>query len=167
MRACSVDGCVRPLRARGLCNTHWARMHRRGTLELAGRGMRLDRFMTYVEPEPNSGCWLHIGVRKRTPEYGVYGRMHAHRYAYTELRGPIPPGMTLDHLCRVRCCVNPAHLEPVTGIENVRRGVSPTAQNARKTHCPHGHPLDGINTNRASGHQTRFCRACHRIRNAN
>lgn len=65
-------------------------------------------------------CWYWIGARDRNG-YGVFGQLKAHRYAYTLLVGEIPQGLGLDHLCRVRRCVNPKHLEPVTQAENNRR----------------------------------------------
>lgn len=82
----------------------------------------------------------------------------AHRMAYEELVGPIADGLQIDHLCRVRCCVNPAHLEPVTQAENIRRGVSPTAANRRKTHCKHGHEFTTENTRLVP--EGRICRRC-------
>lgn len=73
---------------------------------------------------PESGCWIWIGSRNA----GGYGTVKyrgkvwlAHRASYTILAGPIPPGLELDHKCRVRACVNPDHLEPVTGQENIQR----------------------------------------------
>jgi hypothetical protein len=105
-------------------------------------------------------CWLWTGFLDR---YG-YGqisvqnrREKAHRAAYEAFVGPIPDGLVIDHTCRVRRCVNPAHLEPVTHAENVRRGIAP---NARKTQCPKGHVYDDANTYRAAGR--RDCRACRR-----
>jgi hypothetical protein len=103
--------------------THY---QRRG---LDNRTPASERFWQYVHPEPNTGCWLWSG----STSTGGYGyildyegaakkAMRAHRWAYEKLRGPIPDGLHLDHLCRVRCCVNPDHLEAVTSGENTRRG---------------------------------------------
>ncbi|TDD77726.1 HNH endonuclease [Actinomadura rubrisoli] len=83
-----------------------------------------------------------------------------HRFVYESLVGPIPEGLVLDHLCRVRACCNPAHLEPVTDRVNILRGASITAANARKTHCDHGHEFTSQNTYRHRGR--RLCRACNR-----
>ena len=77
------------------------------------------------------------------------------------MRGPIPEGLTLDHLCRVRACVNPAHLEPVTLRENTLRSPSaPTAINARKTECLRGHAFTPENT--WVHRSRRCCRECKR-----
>lgn len=90
----------------------------------------------------------------------IRGRMEsAHRAAYVLAKGPIPAGLCLDHLCRVRACINPEHLEAVTHLENVRRGARAT-----QTHCLRGHPFDDENTIwRGNG---RHCRACRRMRSA-
>lgn len=84
-------------------------------------------------------------------------RKVVHRIAYELLVGPIPDGLQLDHLCRVRNCVNPDHLEPVTGQENMRRGYFGT-----KTHCPNGHAYDEANTYIFSNTRGRHrqCRTC-------
>ena len=115
-------------------------------------------------PEPNTGCWLWMLSLKQEMGYGQAtwkGRsVIAHRLAYVAFAGVIPQGLTLDHLCRQRSCVNPKHLEPVTSHVNVLRGIGPTAQNARKTHCLAGHPLHGDNVYDYDGE--RHCRTCKR-----
>ena len=114
----------------------------------------------FVAPEPNSGCWLWMGTVSRSG-YGsvsVNGEMKlAHRVAYEMQNGPIPASLELDHKCRVRCCVNPAHLEAVSHAENIRRGRTGAHQRA-KTHCPKGHEYSIENTMIDQG--WRVCRAC-------
>lgn len=117
-------------------------------------------------PEPNTGCWLWIG---HVDERLGYGRMVidgkrrvAHRIAYEALVGPIPDGLQLDHLCRVRCCVNPSHLQPVTQQENIRRGQGIPAMNAAKTHCPKGHAYSSENTYWQPGRLGRRCVLCQK-----
>jgi len=95
----------------------------------------------------------------------VNGKMvYVHRYVFQELTGiMLSAEDKLDHLCRNPPCCDPNHLEVVTQIENTLRGNSPTAVNARKTHCPSGHPFDEKNTyHRKSGGRT--CRACDNLR---
>ncbi len=90
---------------------------------------RVGDFWSKVEKQPD-GCWLWLGARSNngyghTTYRGDAGQLRhisAHRRAYSLLRGPIPTGLDLDHLCRVRHCVNPDHLEPVTRSLNLRRG---------------------------------------------
>lgn len=113
-----------------------------------------------------AGCWIW---QCRVDRHG-YGKIGinrtsklAHRVSYETFVGPIPEGLQLDHLCRVRACVNPAHLEPVTHRENGRRGTGFAARCARKTHCPRGHAYDEANT-RISPQGSRICRACMRLR---
>jgi hypothetical protein len=126
-----------------------------------------DRFWKKCIPEPNTGCWLWI-ANSTHDGYGMIfwggGKLMAHRVSYERLIGPIPAGLQLDHTCRTRCCVNPAHLEPVTNRENQMRGVSFSAVNATKTHCPQGHTYDAKNTAVYKGYGSRVCRACTRAR---
>lgn len=114
------------------------------------------------------GCWLW----KRATNaygYGVHredGVLHlAHRRSYELLAGPIPEGLQLDHMCRVRACVNPDHLDAVTQRENLLRGQTVTARNAAVTHCPQGHAYVGDNVFRDSRGR-RYCRACQIERGA-
>ena len=107
------------------------------------------RFLEHVaKTDGGKGCWIWT-ARVDNFGYGhfkVKGRsLKAHRVAWTISNGEIPLDKLIDHLCRNPRCVNPAHMELVTHEENVRRGISPTAVNSRKTHCPKGHPLSGDN----------------------
>ena len=110
------------------------------------------------------GCWEWSGYRDdgygRVTYRGI--RYQVHRFVYQRLVGAIPEGLTLDHLCRNRSCVRPDHLEPVTIRENVLRGISPTATNARRTACRVGHPFTAANTIRVRN--GRACRECQRQR---
>jgi hypothetical protein len=114
---------------------------------------------------PNdAGCWIWRASvsHKGYGHYRFRGRVwQAHRAVYTILRGEIPEGMQIDHLCRVRGCVNPAHLEVVTPLENWVRGYSVTANYSRQDCCKYGHPFTPENTNiRSRG--ARQCRTCNR-----
>lgn len=119
---------------------------------------------------PAGECWEWVGARNNSG-YGSVGAgmvgakrktMLAHRMSYQHVIGQIPEGLTLDHLCRNRACVNTDHLEPVTGTENTRRAA------AVKTHCLKGHQLSGENIRiqvRSNGWKRRVCIACQRERN--
>ena len=108
-----------------------------------------------VYRDPNSGCWVWLGAGGGGG-YGRIGVKFAHRVVYEELVGPIPEALVLDHLCRVKPCVNPYHLEPVTHAVNVSRA------NAAVTHCPKGHRYSLENCYyRSTGY--RRCRECNRL----
>lgn len=128
------------------------------------KAFRTSHFITKVEVNSTSECWLWQG----TTVHNGYGRfwdgeryVYAHRYSYEAFTGPIPEGLQLDHLCRVKACVNPLHLEPVTCRENLMRGKTVAAAKAAQTHCIHGHEFDTANTYYQTN-GTRRCRTCHR-----
>ncbi len=128
---------------------------------------RLYRFASKVAIEP-SGCWRWRGNLHPTSGYGRIwfsktDSRSAHRVAYEWAVGPIPEDLVIDHLCHNRWCVTPSHMEPVTNGENVLRGFSGSAVNARKDRCWRGHPFDAENTYVASA-GNRHCRECARIR---
>lgn len=108
-----------------------------------------------------SGCWLWQ-KSKRSSGYGQIcfdGRIeYVHRVSYEVFVGPIPEGQEIDHLCRVRHCANPKHLEPVSHADNIRRSDAVMGVNHRKTSCSNGHPFDEKNTRHKNGR--RYCRAC-------
>ena len=127
-----------------------------------------ERFEEKFEPVPFSGCWLWIGALdgKGYGAFTINGhQVRAHRFAFEQFSRPVPDGLTLDHLCRVRQCVNPAHLEPVTHRANVLRGVGSSAINARRIVCAHGHIFAGENVRLELGGRRRVCRACANLRN--
>jgi hypothetical protein len=116
------------------------------------------RFLSYVETSPD--CWRWKGYIDAVSGYGRIGLgrgvYQAHRVSYEHFVGPVPEGKVLDHTCRNRWCVNPAHLEPVSNQENSRRG--------RSGRCKRGHPLEGDNLipYPLRVHGRRSCRACTR-----
>jgi hypothetical protein len=123
------------------------------------------RILARSTVDDESGCWLMFGVNKNDyAKVRATNKMRmAHRITYEFCRGPIPRGLVIDHLCRRRNCVNPWHMEPVTNHENILRGLSVMSPKARKTHCVHGHSLEGDNL-RLSKDGYRHCRACDRAR---
>lgn len=114
-----------------------------------------QRFWDHVDT--SGDCWIVTSA----PNNSGYGRtwkngrrILAHRWAYEFIVGPIPDGLTIDHLCRNRRCVRPEHLEPVPKAVNTLRGEALSAQNARKLTCPRGHPYDAIRMGQ------RCCKRC-------
>jgi hypothetical protein len=137
-----------------------------------------ERFASRYAVDPETGCWLWTGATSDSGyaalrEGGAASRrLLAHRVSYEIHVGPIPEGLQIDHLCRVRHCVNPAHLEAVTPLENARRVIQRPGGNARyghRTHCDHGHEFTVENTTlryvRGQYHGRR-CKACRPRRDA-
>ena len=146
---------------------HYMRWSRTGDPEAVRRVVGLtdsQRFWQYVSK--SEGCWHWKGTTSKG--YGLFatgaaGRrvtVQAHRFAYEDTVGPIPDGLQLDHLCRVRHCVRPAHMDPVDNRTNSLRGFSVSALNARKTHCINGHEFTLENTYQKpdGGRQCKTCR---------
>lgn len=122
------------------------------------------RFWGKVDRSAPNGCWEWTG-NITAKGYGLFTvrpgprTVSVHRFAYELVVGPIPEGLQLDHLCRNRKCVNPAHLEPVTNRENYMR----SPRTGTETHCKRGHEFDSDNTYlRPNG--SRVCRECRRLR---
>lgn len=121
----------------------------------------LTRLLMRIEVDPATDCWLWTGARTAGgyAEAKVAGKVtYVHRFVYEAKVGPIPDGHHIDHLCRVRHCVNPAHLEAVEPVENWERGQSPTRLNREKTHCVHGHSLADAYVEARGRRQCRICK---------
>lgn len=161
---CTIEGCNRPHKARGWCAMHHNRWLRTGDTGAVGTGRPTfwDRFTRGAADE----CWLWLGVTDEKG-YGRFGKRAAHRMTYELLVGPIPDGLQIDHLCRVRNCVNPAHLEPVTLRENLARSSNPAAIGILYNTCIRGHEFTPENTYiRPSRPRSRICKRCQLERQA-
>lgn len=149
---CLIEGCRSKAISRGLCAKDYALARRQGTLQSYRRTREQlptsrrdpeERFLSHLRFSDNvhngTPCVVWATIRSASIRYATFVDDHdqpspAHRWAYERYVGPIPEGLELDHLCRVTLCVNPAHLEPVTHAENMRRGVW-----RKRTHCKWGH----------------------------
>ena len=126
-----------------------------------GKGTAEERFWRNVVK--SDGCWLWSGYVKPNGYGSFYpgggrgvDKIYAHRFSYELAFGPLALGAEVDHLCNVRSCVNPSHLEAVSHRENLDRAKD------RRTHCKFGHPFDASNTYMWRGN--RYCRTCRLFR---
>lgn len=168
MLTCEVVDCNVPQLCKGMC-----RPHRRRVLLY---GSPHERRMLYGEPlavrlfakvrVAENGCWLFEPAVK-VAWYGKvktdWGAANVHVIVWNWLRGPVPDGLELDHLCRNKACCNPDHLEAVSHKENCRRGRGPEVARSRRftqTHCKRGHEFNLVNT--IYKKKQRVCRICKR-----
>ncbi len=173
--SCSIEGCDRDRLARGWCSLHYQRWKKYGDpladVAVKIHGDHLARFWSKVDKDgplpmwaPFLGpCWLWADV----PDAKGYSSfwngtkiVRAHNYSYELHLGPVPDGLELDHWCRVRGCVNPSHLDPVTHAENVRRSQENRQTGRYATHCKRGHELtpESVYDHPKGGRQCKRCK---------
>lgn len=172
---CEIEGCERPRVARRLCKPHYRRLTKYGDplgSGVVGSARQDEMARFFAKVDKTEGCWLWTGgvSSHGYSHFWLDGRtVTGHWFAYDRLVGPVPAGLQLDHLCRVKRCVNPAHLEAVTAQVNTHRGVhAPEVAAARiarkgnytKTHCKWGHEFTPENTYIHPTRGTRHCRVC-------
>jgi len=172
---CTVTGCLQPFYARTLCKPHYEQA-KKGKIPGVIRPKDYakspeERLWANVnkngpvpEVRPDLGqCWLWEGCRNNKG-YGTISTttnsVLTHRVAYEEAHGPVPSKLVLDHLCQVRHCCRPSHLEIVTHQINNQRGRG----NGGKTHCKHGHEFTAENTYIQPSGYGRVCKACAALR---
>lgn len=128
-----------------------------------------ERVEDRIAYEAMTGCWLWCGAKDPDGYGKLRVRNHptrywrVHRFVYEQIKGPIPPGLCTDHVCRTRACVNPDHLRLVTPRVNVTENSLVGAPNASKTHCRQGHEYTLENTY-VWTNGMRLCRTCDRTR---
>lgn len=132
----------------------------------------IDRILDKVIAAPG-GCVVFVGGRNRhgyghircgSRTDGTRATVSVHRVAYEAFVGPIPDGHDIDHVCSVRSCVRPDHLEAVTHAENIRRASARGRMGSMTTHCRRGHEFSAENTRIVGSRRQRLCVACARLR---
>lgn len=163
-KTCTVPGCGKKHLARGWCAMHYSRMRNHGSLaDPPSHQERTASLEDRLWPriDKSGDCWIWTGAINASG-YGAIGNagkvLRVHRVVYDLLVGPIPDGLQLDHLCRVRACCRPDHLEPVDNRTNWLRGEHPTAVMLRTDRCQRGHIYSVHRRARPDG--TGYCGAC-------
>jgi len=146
---------------------HYARFRKTGSTELVRRPQPTSEQRFFAKVEQSGDCWLWMA----STSWGGYGifrcearNVVAHRWCYEFLVAPIPDGLHLDHLCKVRACVNPRHLDPVPQAVNNRRSEAGRVNAERlggATHCQREHEFTPENTRIIHGGRHRQCKTCH------
>jgi hypothetical protein len=167
-KVCCVQDCDRDAFAKAMCGMHYMRTGSPFTVRRVVGLSAEERFWQYVNKTDD--CWLWTGATSHG--YGNFylpreGRtttqIQAHVFAYQTLRGPVPEGLVIDHLCRTKRCVRPDHLDPVTQQLNVIRGD--VARVLRENTCRHGHEYTPENTH-INRKGAKVCRICMRASQA-
>jgi hypothetical protein len=163
LQSCTVPDCDRSIGrhgGRGWCAKHYLRYWVTGSPTGTARPTPVSRFEKFLSTDGD--CWIWQGTRDGSG-YGMFSDRtrnlwisRAHRWSYEFHVAEIPDGLELDHLCRNRACVNPWHLEPVTGLINIKRG----AESRWTGVCRNGHEYTEANTYIAPSTSRRVCRAC-------
>jgi hypothetical protein len=181
---CTIENCKDKHKAQGYCNKHYIRYLHYGDPRVAKIELKeipLEEWF-WNNVEKTNTCWIWKGTMQKKSNYGVVSVNHktklAHRLSYEFIKGPIPMGYEVDHLCHSkecklsnlcphRRCVNPAHLEAVTKIINIQRGNAGGVLGAKlrkKPTCKHGHPFTPENTHISSTTGERVCITCRRAK---
>lgn len=159
-KACSVDDCEKPAKAKGMCIMHYKRVRNHGTTERLDRKIpKAELFERYVTR--TDGCWEWNGPVTTHGYTGLGRHGLGHRWSYEQQNGEIPESLVIDHLCRNKTCTNPDHLEAVTNQENLARGLGYRLMNGMDDKCVHGHLYTEENTYTDPQGGIR-CRSCQR-----